>query len=303
MENMKELNRLEEYGKSKGWNSSKILAATKFFKLINENKNYIEYMKLTDEDIKNIIKKSFVSKDKNTTSYATLQVKANLLREVLVFMNIDAKVDTTKFKKEIVSDEIEGFYTKKELIDICNTFINPQDKFIVYAIFMGINGKEYEDLCTLKEEDVDFDNKIIKLENKTISMDEYLEEVLRDTLDKEFGMTYYKTIEKEENMRSIDSYELNPACPYVIKPKPYSRNKNGLNHINKPGLRTRVNTLSEASGFKLTPNNLERSGVMYQMNKIKEDWTHTEVKSFLKYCNVRCNPNELLRLYKIKYTK
>jgi hypothetical protein len=302
MKNMKEL-RIEEYGNEKGWNPSKILAAEKYFRLINENENFTENNKLNDEDIKEIIRKSFSSSEKNTTSYGTLQVKANLLREVLEFMGVKAEVDTSKMK-ELVSSEIDGFYTQKEIISICNTFENPQDKFIVYALFMGINGKEYEDICTLKETDIDFEDKSIKLSNKTIPMDEYLEEVLRDALDKEFGMIYYKIIDKESTMRTVDYYDLNPECAYVIKPKPYSKNNNGMDHMKKSGLRARLKTLSDASGFRLTPNNIERSGVMHKMNNIgKDDWTNSEVKSFLKYCGVRSNYIELLRLYKIKYKK
>lgn len=302
MENMKEL-KIDEYGREKGWNSSKILAAEKFYNLINENENFIKNNELDDKDIKEIISKSFASTEKNTTSYGTLQVKANLLREVLNFMGVDVDVDTTKFK-ELVSSEIDGFYTQKEIIDICRTFQNPQDKFIVYGLFMGINGKEYEDICTLKEEDIDFEDKSIKLKNKTIPMDEYLEEVLRDTLDKDFGLIYYKIIEKGSTMRTVDSYDLEPECPYVIKPKPYSKNDGGRLHMKKPGLRARLKALSDASGFRLTPNNIERSGVMHKMNKIgKDDWANNEVKSFLKYCGVKCNYIELLRLYKIKYKK
>ncbi len=53
--------------------------------------------------------------------------------------------------------EKTNLFTKQEIIDICNSLVNVQDKFIIYGLFSGIRGNKYEDLVKLKVKDINFD--------------------------------------------------------------------------------------------------------------------------------------------------
>ena len=47
---------------------------------------------------------------------------------------------------------------------------NPQDKFIIWALFKGICGTKAVDLLNLKVEDIDFNENTIKYNGKIIIM-------------------------------------------------------------------------------------------------------------------------------------
>lgn len=61
------------------------------------------------------------------------------------------------------------------------------DKFIIYSLFCGIDGEEKKDLLLLKKDKISFENKTITLINRIMYMNEYMEYVLKDTLDPLFG--------------------------------------------------------------------------------------------------------------------
>ena len=202
------------------------------------------------------------------------------------------------------------FYKEKELQDICETLVNPQDKIILYGLFAGLRGTAYKELLELKVKDINFDKNYIQLKDRRIEIDNYFKSILEDAVDPLFGGTYHKYYNPNSGATSNSSYALNMESEYVIKTKPYSKNNNGLNAMTNSGLQTRVEKLSNVINRPLVPIDIVRSGIMSRMNKIEEQWNKDSKDDFwgterlipfLKENKLKAEPFELLRIYKQKY--
>ena len=232
-----------------------------------------------------------------TNSKGFMNVVLNIIKEIYLSLGvvIDYKIEDFT---DIISDELQGFYVKSEIIDICNLFINVQDKLIIYGLFVGMNK---DDLVNLKREDLDFKKKTIKLSDKFIKMDEYMEDILKDITDDRFCNYYHTNINEENKPTTITGYKLNPLNPYLIKPKPSSKNDYGIGAMKATGFRTRLEILSKASGYKLLANKIVRSGIMYRMRLIRRDWKANEIKQYLKVHNISGQFQEIYRIYNLRY--
>lgn len=95
-------------------------------------------------------------------SYLGLQVMMDAVNEILVWANSKVRLSMKDFDKdEIFLKANDRYFTKEEIQDICNLFMNPQDKFIIYGLYSGIYGKAYSDLLELKIDDIDMKNRLI----------------------------------------------------------------------------------------------------------------------------------------------
>ncbi|MGL5715191.1 MAG: hypothetical protein ACRCX2_19395 [Paraclostridium sp.] len=283
-----------------GWERSRRdIALDLYKKMINVSiKKQLDIVKFSIEDIKTVMMGD-KRDDFYTQSYGYMQVTLSILRDIYKIFNVDMQLKTEDFR-DLINPSADDFYSIEEIRDICNLFINPQDKFIVYGLFCGIASKE---LTELKIEDVDFKNKEIKCKSKTIKMDEYLEDIIKDATDTIFGCVYYVNIDNGTSGTTSESYNLNKLNPHIIKPKPSSKNNDGLEKMKESGLRTRLTRLSDLTGFKLLANKLIRSGIMHGMIQFKKDWTAQEVRMYLKAHNISAQPYELLRAFNLKYNR
>lgn len=186
------------------------------------------------------------------------------------------------------------YFTREEIQDVCDLFINSVDKFIIYGLFCGIDDEEKKDLLLLKKDKINFENKTIIITNRIIYMDEYMENVLKDTLDPVFGSRYYNY---------IDDYELNFDSQYVIKSKPDIKNNNGLDSMKVSELNEKIKILNgHLEDFNIAPENLVISGLMDKMYTIKKSgWTQSEVEEFINQNNIKIQVDDLKREFKIKY--
>lgn len=240
-------------------------------------------------------------------SYVSLQVMLDAVNYILKWADSEVKLSMTDFNiDEVLTKANDRFFTKQEIQDICDLFINPQDKFIVYGIFCGVYGKGYNDLLELKTENLDMENRLINTPSgKVIEMDEYLYDVLKDTIDRVWGGTYYKYIEDGNEGSTTDSYALNMESEYVLKPKPYSKNNDGLDPMKLNGIQRRLLKLSEYTETNLSGIDLLRSGIMYKMNLIEQEtgkeWTCASLKEWFKENEIKGQVFEIYRTYKIKY--
>ena len=243
-----------------------------------------------------------MSKKIPTTSYFGLYTNITYINEVLKFLGRDDLVLTVSDFQEDIGNKTDLF-TKQEIIDICDTLANAQDKFIIYALFSGIRGNKYSDLVNLKVKDINFDTKEIKLPSgKIIIMDEYLEDILRDITDAEFGKYYYKL--NRSGLYDINSfYKLNMDSEYVVKVKPTVTNGHGLGAFSFQGLQTRLKGISKVLGINLLGVNIYRSGVISRMNEIKEDWIQSEILTYLKDNNHNLTAYETQKAYESVYMK
>lgn len=261
---------------------------------------------ITQDDLDNIVLKSKnkVIGESRSGLYNNIKIINQILKESgsNIELNSSDYVDKLKFNED-------KYFTRKEIREICDLFTNSQDKFIVYALWNGIMGKDYEDLLNLKIEDIVYDEngnpKYLKVKNNRIECDEYMQEVLKDTLEDDYYETYNNT------NSGILGFDLNMNSPYIIKGKPSKRNNNGLDPMRRVGIQTRLKRLTEMfrdtdiRRVHLTGKTLERSGVMFDMF-LKEayeqvEWTIEEIAKYLELKCIKGSVNDIYRAYHQKY--
>lgn len=284
--------------------------------ILNMTKDEILNLCVEEDDVRGLERDSLgrerkaISTSIANRSYGAMQTRVEAINDILGWLKSDIKLSMRDFdsNKVLKKTDKQRYFTKEEIQDICDLFLNPQDKYIVYGLFSGIYGKAYSDLLELKVEDVDMINRTIATKSgKVIVMDDYLYDVIKDTLDPEDGGYYLKTFADGNEGTSTEGYALKTDSEYVLRPKPYAKNNNGYDPMKLNGIQTRLKKLSEASEVKLSGLDLYRSGLMHQMHLMEENkgakWTCASVEEWLKENEISAQPFELYRLYKNKYDK
>ena len=240
-------------------------------------------------------------------SRTTLYSNIGILNDILEKNSSDIRVNSSDYINKLKFNSGK-YFTKREIQQLCNVFSNAQDKFIVYALWNGIMGKDYTDLVNLKVADIVKDDigtpLYINLPNRRVKCDEFMQEIIQDVLEDNIYYQYTETADR--------SYELNMQSEYVIKIRPSKKTNDGLNSMNKVGIQTRLTKLSnvfedEFSDMKihLTGKSLERSGLMYDlfMKEVYEqkEWTISEIDKYLKLKGIKGSINDIYRCYHQKY--
>lgn len=271
---------------------------------MNKN-NLINIKDLNEDDINKIILESKypLVNESRSALYSNIIILNNILQE----NNSSIKVNSSEYVNKLKFNSGK-YFTKREIQELCDVFINAQDKFIVYALFCGIMGKDYTDLVNLKVTDIVKDNlgvaQYIELKGRRIECDDFMQKIIKDVLEDD---VYY-----QYTLSNNRSYNLNMSSEYVIKVRANKKTNNGLNHMNKEGIKTRLIRLSEVFRnefedieVKLTGKALERSGIMYElfMKEVYEQkrWTIGEIDKFLKLKGLRGSINDIYRCYHQKY--
>lgn len=240
-------------------------------------------------------------------SYLGLQGMMDAVNYVLAWLNSNVKLSMKDFDiNELFLRANDKYFTKKEIQLICGKFLNPQDKFIVYGLYIGIYGKTYSDLLELKTDDIDMENRLINCPSgRVIEMDDFLYQIVLDNTDKEFGELYYKYIDEHNQGSTTPFYKLNMSSPYIIKAKPYSVNNNGLDSMKLSGVQTRLSKLGEITGTILSGKDLTKSGIMSKMNdeekRTGREWTCGELKEWFGKNNINVHVYETYKAYNTKY--
>lgn len=297
------MNKLESTIIEEEVRKSRILKQINSFMTINNIESINE---LTKDDIEKILLEGEypLVKESRTTMYNNISALNNVLKEngSNIIISSSDYVDKLKFNED-------KYFTRKEIRDICNLFTNPQDKFIVYALWNGIMGKDYEDLVNLKVQDIVYDKEgnpqYLKVKNNKVECDEYMQKILKDTLQEDYYETYNNT------SSGILGFEFNMDSPYIIKVKPTKLTNDGLNPMNKSGVQAKLKRLNESfnetdiRGIHLTGKTLERSGIMFDMflKEVYEDvvWTAEKVKEWFKIEGLKGDLSEIHRIYHKKY--
>lgn len=126
-------------------------------------------------------------------------------------------------------------YSKEFIQNVCNTFINYQDKFIIYGLYQGIKGENYSDLLEIKLSDVAEDYSYIKLNNGEFICDDFMKKIIRGTIK----ANLYIINDHDENR-----YYFNDESKYLIKSSPTSTDK-GLGPMSKNELEIRLNKIKK----------------------------------------------------------
>ena len=187
--------------------------------------------------------------------------------------------------------KIKGYITKKELINACFKLDNPQDKFILYALYNGVAGhNNMSDLLNLKVEDVDFKKHIIKLKDKTIKMDTEFEKITKEAIQQDY---YY--INRNSKF-GREGFDLNMSSPYVLKVKITNKTDFGLAPLKYDAFMGRMRKIQLEAGIQETASQIETSGAVNELLTIKKNWTVLDIEFYQRNNNLRFNSN---RLYKI----
>lgn len=271
--------------------------------IIKEEKEINKNMKeFTKKDYINLLKKM---NSKSGLSILNYTYRINIILEKF---NIDLRIDGINDieKDELIDPEaLSRLYTKEEIIEICDTLVNPCDKFIIYALFNGIQGKQLKDLRELKTENIDLNKKKIYVLGKTIKMDEYMFDICSDMIEAD---EYYKyNYDGKQSSYTYDSYKLNMESVYAIKPRPTSANNDGLNPIQVNGVKTKLFKLSKQIGMVINSTNIVKSGVLHKIHEESkergENVTTSFVERFLEDNKMNKTVYETYRLYNLKYKK
>lgn len=254
--------------------------------------------KLSLENIENFILINM--KTINRSSYYT---NIRIVNEILNDNENDIVISSKTYVDECVKSKDEQFFTKKEIQNVCHSLLNFQDKFIVYALWNKIMGKEYKDLLNLKISDVAEDYSYIMVNGKKVMCDDFMKYIIRGTIKQN---EYYKFVNSDD-LRSSDSYMFNPDSEYLIKVKPTKINKDGLNPMKPSGLQRKLTKLQEIYFDKcrekliLNGVSLLRSGLMYDMfiQEVEngKTWDIESMNEYLKMNGYKTNKNELYRIY------
>lgn len=186
---------------------------------------------------------------------------------------------------------IKGYISREELMEAVEILANPQDKFILMAIYNGIAGKSnMSDLLGLKVEDVDFDSHTITIGDRVVNMDSDFEKITLDTIEENI---YYLESDSKHTNKDV---EFNPESPYVIKVRPMASNLWGIQQLKYNGFRAKFKSIKTKCDLDISPSELETSGIINELLSEKEEWTVADIQFALKIKNVSFNA---FRIYSI----
>ncbi len=233
-----------------------------------------------------------------TSVYTNLRI----LRDILKKNNCNISIDTNKYS-DLIKFNVNKYFTRNQIKNICSAFLNAQDKFIVYALFCGIMGKDYMELRNLKVSDLAEDFSYIDLPDRRFLCDDFMKKILEDVVEED----YYTKSEIRGSSKETE-YKFNMACEYVIKTRPTKLTDNGMKAISKNGIQNRLRTLSvafEDLDMHLTGKTLQKSGIIYEMYEQEAyecvSWTIPEIKRYLELKCLKGDANNIYKAYHQRY--
>jgi hypothetical protein len=271
-------------------------------KRLNDTFKDKEISELNSDDLKDFILANFKTINRSAY-YNSIRILNEILREHSNEIEIDSKL----YIEQATVTKDWQYFTRTEVINVCNTLMNFQDKLIVYMLFCGIMGKEYKDILQMKVSDIAEDYSYININGQKFMCDDYMKFLLKGCIRQR---NYIKFV-RSDDMLSPDTFEFNMSSQYLIKVKPTKRNCNGVNPMTSSALQrklTKLQTIYESEcGEELILSGLSlvKSGIMYDMF-MKETmegaiWTIDNIDKYLKMRNLRINKNELYRKYFNRY--
>lgn len=134
--------------------------------------------------------------------------------KTITFKDLDAFLDTDKVNNR--------YFTRAEIMEFIATLGNYQDKALVLLIFEGINGTRNNELIKLKKQNIDFQNSIINLPDRTVPISKDLTDILyHSILEKEYSNVYISSLDTNERKSSYNDtlvpsdYVLRPTMSYI----------------------------------------------------------------------------------------
>lgn len=224
----------------------------------------------TEEIFVDFTKKKLIGRAANS-----VLVKVSLLKKYAESLNIYSVVKlrrdevikmTEEHLKELESEnEYELRYVSwSDLKASTRRLTNVIDVAIVYLIRMGVSGASFKELANLKVEDIDLKNKILKLPNRNIKLDDDVCKILDNAINQN---VYTVMLHSEDNIPNATEYHFNMDCEYFIKQKPKKNNGDGLNPYKFSGITNRIFRIMNELGLDVTAINLLQS---YTVDRLRE---------------------------------
>ena len=270
----------------------------KIDRLNNKLNSYMQKKGLNNTNISESDIEEFAVNVLRSTNRSAFYNHLQLLNNILESKNINYQVKEEKLVDKCVVFDESKYFTKSQILDICDLLINACDKFIIYAMFYGILGKEYDDLRNIKIKDIAEDYSYILIDGRKILLDDVLKEYVKETIEQE---VYVK------NENGVYKYqEFNMNSEYLLKTINNKRNNYGLNKMGKSVFAVKLIKLSEelkAGGVNatLTASGLFYSGIMYKLFELESFysviWSISKIKNYLDVNGYNINANELAFKY------
>lgn len=178
-----------------------------------------------------------------------------------------AKTIKPKDLEKIVSNRmIELKYvTRNEILDIVNSLNNDIDKAFLLLLFEGVKGKQMIEITSLKKGDVDYENKILKLSNRS-KPKKISQELVNALYDASKQKEYLVVIDTSKKKTSF--YRELPNTDYIIRSMGLNPNK----PVKYRTLLARLRTIkTEIGNPYLTSTSILQSGMIAYAKKIKEE--------------------------------
>jgi hypothetical protein len=272
-------------------------------KRLNDTFKGKEISELNSDELKQFILDNF--KTINRSAYYN---SIKILNDILKEYNNEIEIDSKLYVEECVQTKDIQYFTKTEIINVCNALLNFQDKLIIYLLWNGVMGKEYCDILNMRVDDVAKDYSYININGRKFMCDDYMKFLVRGTIKQ---ITYVKFVRNSEELLSPDTFDFNSSSPYLIKVKPSKRNSDGMQPMTSSALQRKLTKLQDIyleecnEQIILSGLSLVKSGVLYQMfmKEVQDGivWTIDEIDRYLKMTGHRINKNELYRIYWNRY--
>ncbi|MGE6347957.1 tyrosine-type recombinase/integrase [Bacillus mycoides] len=192
------------------------------------------------------------------------------------------------FTKDRIEDYLDKvreenmIFPKEEIMSMANETENPQDGVILALIFDGVSNKnEFEELINLSEDNIDFDDKVIKLEDREVPMSQETALLVKDAIHED----KYQSISGER----VREYKLADS-EYVL------RGLRNNKQIKWQNISQRIIRLSEQFGWEktLTATNVSYSGQLYMAEELingKGMDIDTAISVIIKRFGINDNPS------------
>ena len=185
------------------------------------------------------------------------------------------KLVSSDYFKKFVDPSIVTFLSEKELIQIEEGCVNAQDAAIFRLLFEGVGGKNYSELRNLKRQDIDVDNRIMKLtdedgETRELQVEQRTIDLVLKA-DKE-EVYYKKNGEVDDVSGRIRQYTDLVKNEYVFRPS-ITKVNNPSMPIEGSVIYRRVSSIRDFFDIPyLTPKNVAKSGML----KMAKDFVELE---------------------------
>ena len=163
-----------------------------FNEFLEKSNRSIEKVSLDDID-------KFIDKYLLGEARVSLYYNIKYLNDILLDRNINIRVNSSDYINKLKFNSGK-YFTKREIQQLCRVFSNSQDRFIVYALWNGIMGKDYTDLVNLKVSDIVKDEigtpLYINVSGRKVKCDEFMQEIIQDVLEDNIYYQYTVSADK-----------------------------------------------------------------------------------------------------------